>query len=70
MLIEKCGLVGMSVLEKYKGERSFVVKNRGSFLNSITEIINVQSCLSADTYSVCIHDRIVSVHYVMYYSIG
>jgi hypothetical protein len=32
MLIEKCDLVGMSVLEKFKDERSFVAKNRDSFL--------------------------------------
>jgi hypothetical protein len=60
----------MSVLEKFKGERSFVAKNRNSFYNSINEIIKVESCLLADMYSVCTHDRITSVHYVMYYFIG
>jgi hypothetical protein len=67
---EKCDLVGMLVLEKFKGERSFVAKNRDSFFNSINGIINEQSCLLEDSYSVCTHDRIMSVHCVMYYFIG
>jgi hypothetical protein len=67
MLIEKCDLGGMSVLENFKGERSFVAKNRDSFYNSLNEIIKVQSFLLA---AVCTHERIMSVHYVMYYCIG